>query len=225
MIIVSAALVAGSAVTPSAAATTPDTLAGLVRAAIGQDMPGFAGYSATSLDGSASTLITLPEATDCSELETTGAASFMGSAGDEIFVFNLVAARCAPGEPAEYVALIQTTDGVVPYTGALAVGDRIKITISDDGTETTVTMKNLTDGDQLVVATASVPFHYEVGSTYLRGPLVGGKIGLTKNRVDGERLKAADPTKVIYADAVTTFKPTKIKKGQDFLVKSSPTAR
>ena len=219
MIIVCGALVATAAVVPAgASAAAPSSLADLVRTSIGQDLPEFAGYRATSLDGTAMTIITMPDASDCSELEMTGAVSFMGSGAQGNYVYNIVAAKCEPGIPAEYVGVIQTRGGDKMLPGALGPGDRIKIMITDNGTKTTVTMTNLSEGTRIKMSTSTVPNTYEVGTTNLGAALVGGSVSLTKNQLDGARLKAADPTRVTYDGGGLTFKPTKLEQGQDFRI-------
>ena len=225
MIITSCALVASAAVLPGGtAAAASGTLADLVRASIGQELDAFAGYHATTVDGTASTIITIPDASECTELELTGAVSFMGTTeeGGE-YAYNFVAAKCEPDAPAEYIAVIQTPEsgGGVQHPGPLAAGDKIKITIDDNGTETTVTMTNLSDGTSIEVTTATLPDTYEVGTTSFGTALVGGAVSFTKNRLDGAKLKAADPTKVTFDDGGTKFKPTRLKRGQNFQVKTS----
>ena len=189
-----------------------------------QDVPAFAGYQTTSSDRSASVIITVPDAETCDELELSGGYSFMGLESEGSYIFGAVAALCQPGAPGTYGAGVTTPDGgTVNLPGPIAVDDQIKIVLSDNGTETTVTMTNLNGGASVSASTSSVGDNYEVGVTGAFGtPLVDGALAFTKAKVDGGKLKAAGPTKVVFSDPATpTYKPSKLKKGTNFKVTSS----
>jgi hypothetical protein len=92
--------------------------------------------------------------------------------------------------------------------------------ITEDGTNTTVTVTNLTTFAQVSASTPSVPTNYEVGiQATLDLPLVDRKTVLKHNRVDGVKLKAAHPTRHTFTDdAGNRFKPSQIKRGVNFKV-------
>jgi len=187
------------------------------------DLPRFAGYQTESNDRSASVIITVPEASSCAESELTLARNFMGLRSEDSFVSGGVAAICNPGQEPGYRAGLDTFEtGFVELPGPHP-GDRILSVISDDGTNTTVTVTNLTTGDELSASTRSVPKNYEVGiQATLDIPQVNGKSMFAKNRVDGAKLKSAHPTRHTYTDdAGNKFKPTKIKRGTSFKVLTS----
>ena len=218
-------VVAASLITQAGVATAGTDRAWDLQGLSGDlDLEGFAGYQTTSADRDASVIITVPDAESCEFApELTQTRSFMGLMSESAFASGVVNALCLPGEPGAYFAAAETGDGGLVILPDPSPGDRIKIVITDDGESTTVTVTNLTAGGSETASTASVPDNYEVGIQVVAPvQLVDSTVLFTKNRVDGAKLKVKDPTKITFSeDGFPKFKPTRLKRGVSFNVKSS----